>query len=66
MSEMHFREISEHSLVCKVINEKILVTQSPYSDTIDNSIDNTIDNSITVSWGLPDQKKKCGLTKQGN
>lgn len=59
MLEMHFHEMSEHSLACKVINEKILVTHSHHTLAV-------IGNSITMGWGLPDQKKKCQLTKRGN
>lgn len=56
---MHFHEIPEHSLACKVISEKILVTHSHHTLAV-------IGNSIAMSGGLPGQNTECQLTKQGN
>lgn len=44
MLEMHYHEMSEHNLACKVISEKILVTHSHHTLAV-------IGNSIAMSGG---------------
>lgn len=59
MLEMHFHEMSEHSLACNVISKEILVTHSHHTLAV-------IGNSIAMSGGFPRKRQECQLTKQGN